>query len=152
MLSVSPLFYAVPNRMRFGEYRGGMFVRARGVVDGKAMQMSWHLLAEGDDGPYIPSMAIEAIVRRLLDGKRPEVGSRSGGGRSNLMAVMRCSAAGRFSVAFGAKSPRRRSIGSFSDPRSAICRSACRSSTAVGKRGCGRAWRRSAAGEGRWRA
>ena len=75
---LSPLFYAVLNRMRFGEHRGGMFVRARGVVDGEAMQMSWHLLAEGDDGPYIPSMAIEAIVRRLLDGKRPEVGSRSG--------------------------------------------------------------------------
>lgn len=74
---LAPLFYAVLNRMRFGEHRGGMFVRARGAVDGKAMQMSWHLLAEGDDGPYIPSMAIEAIVRRLLDGKRPEVGSRS---------------------------------------------------------------------------
>jgi alkylated DNA nucleotide flippase Atl1 len=75
---LSPLFYAMLNRMRFGEHRGGMFVRARGAVGGKAMQMSWHLLAEGDDGPYIPSMAIEAIVRRLLDGKRPEVGSRSG--------------------------------------------------------------------------
>ena len=75
---LSPLFYAVLNRTRFGEHRGGMFVRARGAVDGKAMQMSWHLLAEGDDGPYIPSMAIEAIVRRSLDGKRPEVGSRSG--------------------------------------------------------------------------
>jgi hypothetical protein len=55
-----------------------MFVRARGAVDGKAMQMTWHLLAEGDDGPYIPSMASEAIVRRLLDGKRPEAGSRPG--------------------------------------------------------------------------
>jgi hypothetical protein len=75
---LSPLFYAVLNRMRFGEHRGGMFVRARGAVDGKAMQMTWHLLAEGDDGPYIPSMASEAIVRRLLDGKRPEAGSRPG--------------------------------------------------------------------------
>ena len=75
---LSPLFYAVLNRMRFGEHRGGMFIRARGAVDGKAMQMTWHLLAEGDDGPYIPSMASEAIIRRLLDGKRPEAGSRPG--------------------------------------------------------------------------
>jgi hypothetical protein len=75
---LSPLFYVVLNRMRFGEHRGGMFIRARGAVDGKAMQMTWHLLAEGDDGPYIPSMASEAIVRRLLDGNRPEPGSRPG--------------------------------------------------------------------------
>src|SRR3546814_7192520 len=55
----SRLFYAVLNRMRFGEHRGGMFVRARGVADGRTVERSWHLLAEGDDGPDIPSMAIE---------------------------------------------------------------------------------------------
>jgi|GEM_PF-6992571 len=38
---------------------------------------SWHLLAEGDDGPLIPSMAIEAIVRRSLDGQRPAPGARA---------------------------------------------------------------------------
>src|SRR5262249_31676678 len=37
---LSPLFYAVLNRMRFGEHRGGMFVRARGTADGKAIQIS----------------------------------------------------------------------------------------------------------------
>ena len=74
----SRLFYAVLNQMRFGEHRGGMFVRARGVVDGRTVERSWHLLAEGDDGPYIPSMAIEAIVRQLLAGKRPAMGARSG--------------------------------------------------------------------------
>src|SRR3546814_2172097 len=46
----SRLFYAVFNRMRFGEHRGGMFVRARGVADGRTVERSWHLLAEGDDG------------------------------------------------------------------------------------------------------
>lgn len=75
---LSPLFYAVLNRMRFGEHRGGMFVCARGTAASKDMQISWHLLAEGDDGPYIPSMAIEAIIRQLWDGKRPEAGSRPG--------------------------------------------------------------------------
>lgn len=74
----SRLFYAVLNRMRFGEHRGGMFVRARGVADGQTVERSWHLLAEGDDGPFIPSMAIEAIVRKLLIGDRPAPGARSG--------------------------------------------------------------------------
>lgn len=74
---LSPLFYAVLNRMRFGEHRGGMFIRARGLAAGKAVERSWHLLAEGDDGPYIPSMAIEAIIRKLLAGERPPAGARS---------------------------------------------------------------------------
>jgi len=73
----SPLFYAVLNRMRFGEHRGGMFLRVRGVESGKAVERSWHLLAEGDDGPYIPSMAIEALVRKLRAGDRPADGARS---------------------------------------------------------------------------
>ena len=75
---LSSLFYFVLNRLRFGEHRGGMFVRARGKSDGDAMQISWHLLAEGDDGPYIPSMAIEAVVRQLLRGRRPLPGCRPG--------------------------------------------------------------------------
>lgn len=75
---LSRLFYAVLNRMRFGDHRGGMFVHARGIADGHTTERSWHLLAEGDDGPYIPSMAIEAIVRKLQDGVRPEAGARSG--------------------------------------------------------------------------
>lgn len=74
---LSRLFYAVLNRMKFGEHRGGMFVRAHGMSDGRHVERSWHLLAEGDDGPYIPSMAIEAVVRKLLLGARPESGARS---------------------------------------------------------------------------
>ena len=74
----SRLFYTVLNVMRFGEHRGGMFVRVRGISDGHPVERSWHLLAEGDDGPYIPSMAIEAIIRKLIAGVRPEAGARSG--------------------------------------------------------------------------
>lgn len=81
---LSPLFYRVLNLMKFGEHRGGMFVRARGVIDGEAVERSWHLLAEGDDGPYIPSMAIEAVIRGLLAGKRPASGARSGIGALDL--------------------------------------------------------------------
>jgi hypothetical protein len=72
----SRLFYRVLNLMRFGEHRGGMYVRAKGVRDGRTIEQSWHLLAEGDDGPLIPSMAIEAIVRKALAGERPAAGAR----------------------------------------------------------------------------
>lgn len=84
LVPLSRLFYAVLNRMRFGEHRGGMFVRARGVANGKEVQQSWHLVAEGDDGPYIPSMAIEVVIRKLLMGVRPAVGARSGIGALEL--------------------------------------------------------------------
>ncbi len=72
----SRLFYAVLNLMRFGEHRGGMFVHGRGVKDGKPHEMSWHLLAERDDGPFIPSMAIEVILRKFLEGDLPASGAR----------------------------------------------------------------------------
>lgn len=78
LVPLSRLFYFVLNRMRFGEHRGGMYVRAQGVANGKPVERSWHLLAEGDDGPFIPSMAIEAIVRKLSAGNRPPPGARSG--------------------------------------------------------------------------
>lgn len=73
---LSRLCYLVLNRMKFGEHRGGMYVRVRGHSNGQAAQRSWHLLAEGDDGPFIPSMAIEAVVRKMLDGTPPEPGAR----------------------------------------------------------------------------
>jgi hypothetical protein len=75
---LSWLFYKVLNAMKFGEHRGGMFVRARGKQDGHSIERSWHLLAEGDDGPYIPSMAIEAIVRKMNRGEKPAPGARPG--------------------------------------------------------------------------
>lgn len=81
---LSPLFYWVLNRMKFGEHRGGMFLRVRGVAGGQPVERSWHLLAEGDDGPYIPSMAIEAIVRKLRHGERPAAGARSSAGALTL--------------------------------------------------------------------
>ena len=74
---LSPVFHAVLNRMRFGEHRGGMIVRVKGVREGRESVKSWHLLAEGDDGPFIPSMAIEALIRKRLKGERPVPGARS---------------------------------------------------------------------------
>ena len=75
---LSRLFYMVLNAMKFGEHRGGMFVQARGLRNGRPVTRSWHLLAEGDDGPYIPSMAIEGLIRKAIAGVRPAPGARPG--------------------------------------------------------------------------
>jgi len=74
----SSLFHRVISVIRWGEDRGGMFVSVEGTDNqGQKCERSWHLLAEGDAGPYIPSMGIEAIVRRILDGKKPTSGARA---------------------------------------------------------------------------
>ena len=42
------------------------------------------MLAEGDDGPLIPSMAVAAIVRNELGGRRPAAGARAATGELEL--------------------------------------------------------------------
>jgi hypothetical protein len=75
---MSRLMFAVVNRLRWGEHRGGMFVAVTGVDENRRpVTRSWHLLAEGEDGPFIPSMAVESVVRRMLDARRPSVGARA---------------------------------------------------------------------------
>ncbi|HEY4167785.1 MAG TPA: saccharopine dehydrogenase NADP-binding domain-containing protein [Reyranella sp.] len=78
LLPLTPLIHWASNHVDWGAHRGGMFVEVDGV-DGveRMVTCSWHLLAEGDDGPLIPSMAVEGIVRRLLDGQRPDPGARA---------------------------------------------------------------------------
>lgn len=72
------LFHWAISRLRWGEHRGGMFVSVAGRdATGGAMARSWHMLAEGDDGPFIPSMAAAAILRRALAGAKPAPGARS---------------------------------------------------------------------------
>ena len=78
--SLSPLaglMHRAINVLRWGEHRGGMFVAVAGAdKEGARIERSWHLLAEGDDGPLIPSMACEAIIRRCLDANPPAPGAR----------------------------------------------------------------------------
>ncbi|HZZ90458.1 MAG TPA: DUF4166 domain-containing protein [Caulobacteraceae bacterium] len=78
--SLSPLAGAMhwaSTHLRWGEHRGGMFVEVEGRdAEGAAVERSWHLLAEGDDGPLIPSMAVAAIVRNVLAGWPPALGAR----------------------------------------------------------------------------
>src|SRR4051812_840504 len=70
LLPLAPLVHWVSNHVGWGEHRGGMFVEVDGADSGgRRVTRSWHLLAEGDDGPLIPSMAVEAIVRRMLEGR-----------------------------------------------------------------------------------
>jgi uncharacterized protein DUF4166/saccharopine dehydrogenase-like protein len=79
--SLSPfagLMYRTINLLSWGEHRGGMFVVVEGAGrDGERIERSWHLLAEGEDGPLIPSMAAEAIIRHCLAGRPPAAGARS---------------------------------------------------------------------------
>jgi Domain of unknown function (DUF4166)/Saccharopine dehydrogenase NADP binding domain len=75
---LAPLMHWATNRLRWGEHRGGMFVEIKGQGAGAAPEArSWHLLAEGADGPLIPSMAAQAIVQKHLDGARPRAGARA---------------------------------------------------------------------------
>ncbi|MDY8109994.1 DUF4166 domain-containing protein [Fulvimarina sp. 2208YS6-2-32] len=75
---LAPLVHWILERLASGEHRGGMFIEATGP-DGTGTErtLTWHLIAEGDDGPLIPSMAIEAIVRKLRCGERPAPGARA---------------------------------------------------------------------------
>ena len=68
----APLFHWAINRIRWGEHRGGMFVEIEGG-DGRGhlAKRSWHMVAEGDDGPFIPSMAVAAIVAKGRKGDWP---------------------------------------------------------------------------------
>ncbi|TPJ46117.1 SDR family oxidoreductase [Mesorhizobium sp. B2-7-1] len=79
--SLSPLaslMHWATNRLSWGEHRGGMFVAVEGADEaGRPIKRSWHLLAEGDDGPLIPSMAVEAILRKALAGRMPAPGARA---------------------------------------------------------------------------
>jgi hypothetical protein len=55
-----------------------MFIAVKGrLEDGTRGERSWHLIAEGDDGPYDPTMACAAIVQLCRAGRRPEPGARS---------------------------------------------------------------------------
>jgi Domain of unknown function (DUF4166)/Saccharopine dehydrogenase NADP binding domain len=75
---LAPLMHWATNRLRWGEHRGGMLVEVTGVnAAGAAIKRCWHMLAEGDDGPFIPSMAAEALVRRHLQARAPAPGARA---------------------------------------------------------------------------
>jgi Domain of unknown function (DUF4166)/Saccharopine dehydrogenase NADP binding domain len=78
LLPFASIISWVTNHIRWGEHSGGMFVQVQGTDGtGQLRVRQWHLLAEGDDGPLIPSMAVQALVLRALNGQRPEAGARA---------------------------------------------------------------------------
>jgi Domain of unknown function (DUF4166)/Saccharopine dehydrogenase NADP binding domain len=81
---VAPLAHWLLNLRPTGEHRGGMFLAAKGTRDGKPASLSWHLLAEGDDGPLIPSMAVALLIDKMRAGHPPPPGARAGIGALSL--------------------------------------------------------------------
>jgi hypothetical protein len=85
LVPLAPLIHAAINTLRWGEHRGGMIIEVTGQGEnGEPESRSWHMIADGDDGPLIPSMAIEALVRLCLAGRRPRPGARSAVGELRL--------------------------------------------------------------------
>ena len=75
---LAPVFYFVINNLRWGEHRGGMFVDIEGLnQEGNKVHKSWHMVAIGEDGPFIPCMALEAAILRMLNGQTPIPGARA---------------------------------------------------------------------------
>lgn len=77
LIPFAGLFHRVINILRWGDDRGGMVVEARGLRAGEPVVRSWMLIAEGDDGPFIPAMAAAAVIRRRLAGQPPAPGARA---------------------------------------------------------------------------
>ncbi|MBY3225881.1 SDR family oxidoreductase [Rhizobium laguerreae] len=85
LLPFARLLQRASHAFAVGEHRGGMFVRVTGDDHaGKRLTSGWHLIAEGDDGPFIPIIGVDALVRRLLTGIRPENGARPAAGELRL--------------------------------------------------------------------
>jgi hypothetical protein len=82
--TLAPLAHWMLNLRPMGEHRGGMFIQAEGQAKDHPITCSWHLLAEGEDGPLIPSMAAELIIRKCLAGQPPEPGARAALGALTL--------------------------------------------------------------------
>jgi len=71
------LFHWALGHLRWGEPRGGMLVAVAGRDGtGAPWARSWHLLAEGDSGPNVPTLAAAAVLRRLAHGSAPAPGAR----------------------------------------------------------------------------
>jgi hypothetical protein len=78
LLPAAPLLYRARKLARWGENRGGMYVVVEGAgADGARLRREWSLIAEGDDGPYIPAMAAAALVLKSRDGLGPSPGART---------------------------------------------------------------------------
>jgi len=69
---------AVKTALSFlGSDTGGMFVTAIGTDhDGTPKQATWHLIAKGDHGPYVPTIASVILARKLATEPTLKPGAR----------------------------------------------------------------------------
>ncbi|WP_026942457.1 SDR family oxidoreductase [Hellea balneolensis] len=67
------LFHKTQSLVSTGEHRGGMFVRA----SNRTQSRSWHMIAECDDGPRIPSIPAAIMVRKWLRNEGIPSGART---------------------------------------------------------------------------
>lgn len=75
---LAPLLHRVSGWMPAGTRKGGMFVEISGrASDGDEQRMRWTLLADGDDGPYVPATAAACVVKMVQEGRAPGPGARS---------------------------------------------------------------------------
>ena len=78
LLPLAPVMHFATTHLRWGEHRGGMFVAIEGAdAAGASRRRSWHMIAEGNDGPFIPAMAVAALLRKALRGQQPGLGARA---------------------------------------------------------------------------
>ncbi|MCK9687047.1 saccharopine dehydrogenase NADP-binding domain-containing protein [Scleromatobacter humisilvae] len=60
-----------------GSDAGAMHVSVRGLDDqGRRARRTWTLLATDGDGPFVPTLAAAALVRKLAAGQPPAIGAR----------------------------------------------------------------------------
>ena len=150
LVPLSSLFYTVLNRMKFGEHRGGMYVHATGTRGGQTVGESWHLLAEGEDGPYIPSMAIEAVCASCWRARRRRRARGPPRMRWRCRTTTGCSRAVQSSPASAARTRTRPCTSRCWAVPSRSCRRRYRRCTPGWTNGAGGAPPRCGAGAGCW--
>jgi hypothetical protein len=75
---IAGLMHFVTRNFRWGAHRGGMFVTIKALdSDDRCFEKTWCLIAEGDSGPFIPSMAAECVIRKVLGGESIPAGARA---------------------------------------------------------------------------
>ncbi|HTT99334.1 MAG TPA: DUF4166 domain-containing protein [Rhizomicrobium sp.] len=73
---LASLCHRVLSVLRWGEKRGGMFMEVTGATrSGEPLARSWQVIAEGNEGPFIPSVPASVIIRNVLAGKVPKAGA-----------------------------------------------------------------------------
>ena len=62
---------------RFGSDAGAMHVSVTGeLTEGGTATRTWQLVATEGDGPYVPTLAAAALIRKLMGGEKPPSGAR----------------------------------------------------------------------------